>query len=96
MNCQYLPLAQTGQFSSLFLDYINKQEKLTPFYNRFPDVSAFDGQLADKKFDESKRQVLVDALERQYQAVETKPDFSVLLQPNTFTVTTVHSTLFTN
>ncbi len=90
MNCQYLPLAQTGQFSSLFLDYINKQEELAPFYNRFPDVAAFGGQLADKHFDTLKRQILVDALERQYQAVETKPDFSVLLQPNTFTVTTGH------
>ena len=90
MNCQYLPLAQTGQFSPLFLDYISQQEKLAPFYNRFPDVAAFEGQLAEKKFDESKRQVLVDALERQYQSIDTKPDFSVLLQPNTFTVTTGH------
>ena len=90
MDCQYLPLSQTGQFSSLFLDYISKQEKLAPFYNRFPNVAAFEGQLADKEFDESKRQVLVDALERQYQSIDTKPDFSVLLQPNTFTVTTGH------
>lgn len=90
MDCQYLPLTQTGQFSTLFLDYISQQDNLSPFYNRFPEVSAFGGQLADKVFDGSKRQVLVDVLQQQYQSIETKPDLSSLLQPNTFTVTTGH------
>lgn len=90
MNCQYLPLASTGQFSQLFLDYIGKKDKLRPFYNRFPELSAFQEQVHDKVFDASKRQVLVDALARQYQSVANKPDFSILLQPNTFTVTTGH------
>ena len=90
MDCQYLPLASTGQFSSLFLDYINKKENLKSFYNRFPDVSAFRSQIKDKTFEESKRQVLVDTLERQYQSITNKPDFSILRQPDTFTVTTGH------
>ncbi|GAB4005507.1 bacillithiol biosynthesis cysteine-adding enzyme BshC [Spirosoma migulaei] len=90
MDCQYLPLASTGQFSSLFLDYITQKDSLKPFYGRFPEIAAFGGQIADKSFDESKRRVLVDALERQYQRIDNKPDFSVLLQPNTFTVTTGH------
>ena len=90
MDCQYLPLAATGQFSPLFLDYISRKDTLSPFYNRFPDITAFRGQIADKSFDQTKRQILVDALERQYQAIADKPDFSVLLQPNTFTVTTGH------
>ncbi|GAB2572101.1 bacillithiol biosynthesis cysteine-adding enzyme BshC [Spirosoma areae] len=90
MDCQYLPLTSTGQFSSLFLDYITKKEGLTPFYSRFPDIAAFGEQLKDKAFNDAKRQILVDVLERQYQAIDKKPDFSVLLQPNTFTVTTGH------
>ncbi len=90
MNCQYLPLTSTGQFSPLFLDYITNKDSLKPFYSRFPDKAAFEGQIKDKVFDESKRRVLVDVLEQQYQHVSTKPDFSVLLQPNTFTVTTGH------
>ncbi|GAB4040154.1 bacillithiol biosynthesis cysteine-adding enzyme BshC [Spirosoma jeollabukense] len=90
MDCKYLPLASTGQFSPLFLDYINKKDSLKPFYSRFPELSAFHEQLLDKTFDESKRQILVDALERQYANLSHKPDFSVLLQPNTFTVTTGH------
>lgn len=96
MDCQYLPLAATGQFSPLFLDYISRKDSLTPFYNRFPDLAAFRSQIADRSFDQPKRQILVDALERQYQAIANKPDFSVLLQPNTFTVTTGHQlTIFT-
>ena len=90
MDCQYLPLASTGQFSQLFLDYITQKDQLKPFYNRFPDLSAFAGQINDKAFDASKRQILVDALDRQYAQIANKPDFSVLLHPNTFTVTTGH------
>ncbi|GAB3501081.1 bacillithiol biosynthesis cysteine-adding enzyme BshC [Spirosoma knui] len=90
MDCQYLPLASTGQFSQLFLDYLDKKDSLSPFYSRFPKLAAFREQLQDKTFDESKRRVLIESLERQYQNIPNKPDFSVLLQPNTFTVTTGH------
>ncbi|MGF7218952.1 bacillithiol biosynthesis cysteine-adding enzyme BshC [Spirosoma lacussanchae] len=90
MDCQYLPLVQTGQFSPLFLDYLAKKESLRPFYNRFPDPAQFREQIAEKTVDESKRRVLVDALTRQYEGLVSKPDLSILLQPNTFTVTTGH------
>jgi bacillithiol biosynthesis cysteine-adding enzyme BshC len=90
MDCKYLPLASTGQFSSLFLDYITQKDSLKPFYSHFPDVAAFGKQIAAKSFDQANRQILVDALERQYQNTAHKPDFSILLQPNTFTVTTGH------
>ncbi|GAB3898120.1 bacillithiol biosynthesis cysteine-adding enzyme BshC [Spirosoma agri] len=90
MDCQYLPLASTGQFSQLFLDYINKKDTVQPFYSRFPERSAFQEQIKDKVFDDAKRRVLVDALDRQYAQLANKPDFSILLQPNTFTVTTGH------
>lgn len=90
MDCQYLPLASTGQFSSLFLDYLTKKSSLKPFYSRFPELSAFREQINDKAFDEAKRHILVDSLQRQYQQIDNKPDFSVLLQSNTFTVTTGH------
>lgn len=90
MDCQYLPLASTGQFSSLFLDYLDQKDTLHPFYNRFPTLPAFQNQLEERTFDPQKRQVLVDALERQYQHIANKPDVSSLLRPNTFTVTTGH------
>ena len=90
MDCQYLPLASTGQFSSLFLDYLNQKDTLQSFYNRFPTLPAFQRQIDERTFEVQKRQILVDALERQYQHIVSKPDLSVLLQPNTFTVTTGH------
>ena len=91
MDCQYLPLAKTGQFSTLFLDYISQKDSLRPFYNRFPTLDAFAGQIEEKRaFSDKYRQVLVDALERQYAGITNKPDLSVLRQPNTFTVTTGH------
>jgi bacillithiol biosynthesis cysteine-adding enzyme BshC len=90
MDCQYLPLTATGQFSTLFLDYIAQKDSLVPFYNHLPTLAAFRQQIAEKAFDEQKRQTLVDALERQYADISSKPDFSVLRQSNTFTVTTGH------
>jgi bacillithiol biosynthesis cysteine-adding enzyme BshC len=90
MDCQYLPLASTGQFSSLFLDYLGQKDSLRPFYNRFPTLEAFGKQIEERTFDTQKRIILVDALERQYQGTANKPDVSALLQPNTFTVTTGH------
>jgi bacillithiol biosynthesis cysteine-adding enzyme BshC len=90
MDCQYLPLASTGQFSSLFLDYLDQKDSLKPFYNRFPDLQSFQQQIDERTFDAQKRIALVNAIERQYQQIATKPDASVLLDPKTFTVTTGH------
>lgn len=90
MDCQYLPLASTSQFSPLFLDYIAQKDSLKPFYNQYPDRAAFARQIEEKKVDAATRQVLVDTLDRQYAAIANKPDFSVLLDPKTFTVTTGH------
>ena len=90
MDCQYLPLASTGQFSSLFLDYLGQKDSLKPFYNRFPDIQSFQQQIEERTFDAQKRTTLVDALERQYQHIAYKPDISILLDPKTFTVTTGH------
>lgn len=90
MDCQYLPLASTGQFSSLFLDYLQPKDTLTPFYNRFPESSAFRKQLEERSFEADKRSILVNTLDQQYRSIANKPDLSVLLQPNTYTVTTGH------
>jgi bacillithiol biosynthesis cysteine-adding enzyme BshC len=90
MDCQYLPLESTGQFSPLFLDYLAQKDSLRSFYSRFPDLAAFDEQIKNRPFDSQKRRVLVETLNRQYQSINNKPDFSVLLDPTTFTVTTGH------
>ncbi|WP_234736306.1 bacillithiol biosynthesis cysteine-adding enzyme BshC [Tellurirhabdus bombi] len=90
MDCQYLPLAATGQFSNLFLDYLAQKDTIKPFYDRFPTLEAFGEQIQNRPFDEAKRQTLVKVLERQYQKLESHPDLSILAEPNTYTVTTGH------
>lgn len=91
MECQYLPLSATGQFSKFFLDYISQNQSLTPFYGQFPVPEAFGSQIKLKQdFSVEHRQTLVRVLERQYAGIAQKPDFSVLANPNTFTVTTGH------
>lgn len=87
---QFIELAETGIFPKLFIEYIQQTPQLKPFYNQFPTVEAFGKLIEGKKLDVSKRKILVDALQRQYQHIANAPDFSVLLDEKTYTVTTGH------
>jgi len=91
MHCQSLPLATTGAFPSLFLDYITQKDALEPFYEHFPRLNNFKKQLQQKSLDTYvDRGILVKVLENQYKSLENKPMLSVLAEPNTFTVITGH------
>lgn len=97
MECQYVPLSATGQFSPLFLDYIGSANQLNarlrPFYTEYPTLDAFAQQIEKKAFSSENRAILVDTLERQYAHLETDvplPDLSRLRHGKTFTVTTGH------
>lgn len=92
----------TGYFSSLICDYLDEKESLKPFYNRFPKIDNFEGQIAEKQqyFSEDKRKILVNSLTQQYEAFEiselTEKHIQDLKSSNTFTVTTGHQlNLFT-
>ncbi|CAM3986061.1 bacillithiol biosynthesis cysteine-adding enzyme BshC [Flavobacterium sinopsychrotolerans] len=89
----------SGYFSSLMNDYLEKKTKLQSLYNRFPTLENFEAQIQEKQlnFNENgtlKRQILVSSLEKQYSKVETsvltKQNIEDLNNPNTFTVTTGH------
>lgn len=90
MPSQTLELKAVGAFPKLFLDYITKNETLATFYNQFPDIEGFRKAIQSRNFTQEKRQTLVSALEKQYSNLDSKPDFSILLDDNTFTVTTGH------
>ncbi len=90
MPSQQLPLNAVGAFPKLFLDYISKDENLTKFYNQYPDIQGFSKAIEARKFTDIKRKTLVDVLEKQYQALENKPNLEIILEQNTFTVTTGH------
>lgn len=96
MTSQQYSLETTHQFSKLFLDFINKQQTLAPFFSNYPDLEGFAKQLTSKKLDATKRKTLVETLQKQYAHLASPPDFSILLNENTFTVTTGHQlNLFT-
>ncbi|HEX9979308.1 MAG TPA: bacillithiol biosynthesis cysteine-adding enzyme BshC [Flavobacterium sp.] len=91
----------SGYFTQIITDYLDQNESLTPFYNRFPSIENFREQLREKKQGFSgNRDILANALEKQYKNVtlspSTKENISRLRNENTFTVTTGHQlNLFT-
>jgi hypothetical protein len=90
MQINQLTLSEVNQFSSLFLDFMEQSPKIKEFSGNYPDIQGFNQQIALKKFDVEKRKVLVDTLKKQYKNLSNQPDLEILLQENTFTVTTGH------
>ena len=99
----------SGYFTKLIVDYLDEKSALQQFYNRFPKIENFNpkisGQIEEKSInfnsdDNVKRQVLVTALQKQYQNFEashsTLNNIQLLNNSNTFTITTGHQlNLFT-
>jgi bacillithiol synthase len=90
MQSHQISLGEINQFSPLFLDYISQKESLKQFYGNYPNIQGFDNQIKAKNFSKESRKTLVSVLEKQYQHLTNKPDFSILLDEKTFTVTTGH------
>jgi bacillithiol biosynthesis cysteine-adding enzyme BshC len=93
---------QTQYFSDLITDYIQKNPKVEPFYNRFPELSSFEEQMIEKhaNFPSKNREVLVEVLLKQYTSIATTEstinNVKSLLDVDTFTITTGHQlNLFT-
>lgn len=102
MDIDCLPFKKTGYFSELICDYLDQKEELKPFYNRFPNLKNFAGQIEEKanQFPEANRTVLYDSLKDQYNGIttskKTQDHIIQLKEPITFTVTTGHQlNLFT-
>lgn len=96
MQLKKIALTDTHSFSSFFLDYIQQNDSLRKFYNRFPIIDTFADQIKEKEvaFPEDNRKVLVDALSHQYKDLKISDIVSQnivsLKNKNTFTVTTGH------
>ncbi|MDJ0646059.1 MAG: bacillithiol biosynthesis cysteine-adding enzyme BshC [Flavobacteriaceae bacterium] len=98
------PFQQTGYFSKTIHDYLDKGQKIKPFYNNFPNITGFKKQIEEKRHSElvsePHRSILVKALNNQYKNLEasnkTKQNIRSLANENTFTITTGHQlNLFT-
>lgn len=90
MPSKQIALHSVGAFPKLFLDYISKNENLEKFYIQYPDIQGFKKIIEARKFIDDKRKTLVSVLKKQYQVLENKPNLDILLDSNTFTVTTGH------
>lgn len=96
MKVHHIPFQETGYFSSLISDYLDKSTKLTQFYGNFPEIEGFKKQIQLKQasFKSNSRAILTDALLKQYDASDisdlTLKNIKLLEKDNTFTITTGH------
>lgn len=92
-HCSYIPYQQTGFFSKLVTDYLNHSDQLKAFYNFPSTIEGLQSSINQRK-NFSHRKVLVDQLQQQYQnlqiASKVSSNLELLLQENTFTITTAH------
>jgi bacillithiol synthase len=102
MDIDCLPFRNTGYFSKLICDYVERDEKLAPLYGRFPETHAFKAQMEEKSanYPEANRAVLATALEDQYQGFDVSErlleNIASLRKKETFTIVTGHQlNLFT-
>ena len=102
MPTDCISYSETNYFSKLILDYLDKKEDLSPFYNRFPEIGNFEAQIQEKQqsFSNENRKVLVESLQKQYEGFDvseaTLANIQALSKDTTFTITTGHQlNLFT-
>ncbi|MCD6544275.1 MAG: bacillithiol biosynthesis cysteine-adding enzyme BshC [Flavobacteriaceae bacterium] len=91
-----IPFQKTGYFTKITCDYLDRNKDLDEFYDNFPDLGGFADQIKKKResFSLESRRVLVESLTNQYVNLKiydkTKQNIQLLLNENTFTVTTGH------
>jgi bacillithiol biosynthesis cysteine-adding enzyme BshC len=93
-NSTNLSFEQTGYFSKIITDYLNRATSLQPFYKHPVSLEGLAAAIEARKAAQPNRQLLVTELQKQYTGIETtaivQENIQQLLQPNTFTVTTAH------
>lgn len=102
MEVDCIPFRKTGYFSKLICDYLEENEKVKPFYHRYPTLKNFREQIKEKaaNYNPAFRPVLSKALSEQYSNLAaseaTLANIKALAEDNTFTVVTGHQlNLFT-
>lgn len=99
-----IPFEHTGLYSKLVLDYIRQSEGIKPFFEYAPSMDSFRDIMENRRFTQTKRDVLTETLLRQYADLGITPgqnkkvfaNITSLKDPNTYTVTTGHQlALFT-
>lgn len=90
----YLPYSATGFFSTMLLDYIREDKKLSPFYSHPVSIEGIQSSIAERKKFATNRKLLVTVLQEQYKNLNLTPKqenhINKLADENTFTVCTAH------
>ena len=93
-NCTYLHYSQTNSFSKIAIDYINANPLLQPFYKHPVNAEGILAAIKERQKFPQQREMLVDELLKQYEGAaqfsKVKENTLLLLQQNTFTITTAH------
>lgn len=97
---QHITLETSGIGSSLTRDYLASKKELRKFYSFEPSIEGLKAAASERMSRSVNRQLLYDELHRQYSSSilseNLKSNIELLLQPNSFTVTTGHQlNLFT-
>jgi bacillithiol biosynthesis cysteine-adding enzyme BshC len=97
---QHITLEKAGIGGNLTFDYLNGNPQLKELYNYSPDLNGLRQALEKRSKHRVNRQLLYDELHKQYgNSIHSNPlkeNIQLLLQENTFTVTTGHQlNLFT-
>lgn len=96
MPSDCMTFQNSGYFSKIMIDYLNREKALQPLYNRFPTMESFKQQIEEKQhnFNNATRAVLVKELKTQYQQLKhaeaSIENIELLKESNTFTITTGH------
>ena len=90
----HLPYQQTGFFSKIVADYLQQSKQLSAFYKYEVSVDGIKKAIEDRKQYHYDRKALVSVLHQQYDGISTseklQKNLELLLQENTFTITTAH------
>ena len=94
INCEYVSYESTGLFTPMTIDYVNRDKKLTPFYNYPVSVEGIKKAIELRKNIPIDRSILVNVLNQQYSGInltiKQQQNIDSLLNENTFTITTAH------
>ncbi len=95
MTLKEIPLAETGMFPKIVLDYLSGNDFLKQFYKYSPDLDSFDEAIKQRHFTIQSRNNLSSVLLAQYSSLGINDqavlaNIQALQNENTYTVTTGH------
>ncbi|MDX1409089.1 MAG: bacillithiol biosynthesis BshC, partial [Saprospiraceae bacterium] len=86
-----IPFNDVPQFSKTDTDYATHPERFRKWIEYLPEYASFDAIIRRRQDADVQRDLLVDVLEKQYQAIDEPTDhLGILRQPGQFTITTAH------